>query len=183
MLRPLHLLVSAGLLLTAGPAFAGPDDGPSVQVTAGPDGTYTVKGAFMAPVSEAGAWRVLTDYAHMGAFIPAMRSSVVSRAGRSALIDQATTSWFLSFSKTTHVRLRIEETPFARIDFTDVSHRDFEVYRGAWLLEARPGETRVAYEASAKPRFMPPAIGASVMTETVRALLSDLKAEVLRRRS
>ena len=89
----------------------------------------------------------------------------------------------MAFSKTNRVMLRIEEDPYKLIRFTDVSGKDFALYQGAWRLTRRGAETRVDYRADAKPRFMPPAIGPSIMTNTVRGLLEDLRHEVLRRQA
>ena len=171
--------VFAASSLSVAPVVA--EDGISVQVS-DRQGVFAIQGGFTVPAEEAGAWRVLTDYDRFGAFIPSMRSNVVERVGgRPALVAQETTTSFLGFSKTNRVVLKVEEEPTRRLRFTDVSGQDFEIYRGTWHLTATGGGTRVRYEAEAKPKFMPPAIGPAIMTETVRGLLRDLRKEVLRR--
>lgn len=147
-------------------------------------GVYTVQGGFSVSAPDDRVWRVLTDYSRLGNFIPTVRSSTLRRTGpRSVLVAQDTTTTFLAVSRTTRVVLQIDETPFQRLDFTDVSGRDFALYRGAWKIERAGGETRVGYTATAKPRFIPPLVGASLMQDAVTRLLEDLRTEVLRRDS
>jgi carbon monoxide dehydrogenase subunit G len=177
------LIGLAAVLALSPAAVAGDRDAVTVDVV-DRGGVFSVTGHFTVAAPDERTWRVLTDYDRFGAFIPTMRSNTVERTGpRSALVEQETTTTFLAFSKTNRVVLKVDEEPYKQLRFTDVSGRDFEVYRGAWRLTSRAGETRVDYQADAKPRFMPPTIGPSIMTRTVRSLLEDLRNEVLRRQA
>lgn len=172
-----------GLTLT-GALPAHSNDGLAVEVAEDGRGAYRVTGAFTVAADHGAVWQVLTDYDRLGQFIPSMKSSLVKREGAHvALVSQATTTRVMAISATTRVLLRLQEAPPHSIRFTDVSGRDFERYQGTWTIEASGEGTRVGYEAAAKPRFVPPLVGKSIMEGTVRGLLQDLRREVLRRRA
>lgn len=168
-----------GLVSASAPASA--DDAFAVTVSEVGQGAYRVVGAFSVAADPAIAWRVLTDYDRLGAFIPSMKSRLIKREGaQTAMVSQATTTRFLAVSATTTVLLRLREAPPGLIAFVDVSGRDFSRYEGAWRLTPIKGGTRVGYEATAHPRFVPPLIGRSIMQGTVTSLLQDLRQEILR---
>jgi carbon monoxide dehydrogenase subunit G len=170
------------LLVASAPAGALADDGVVVSLQDAGHGAYTVAGSFSVSAPDACVWSVLTDYDGLGGFIPGVRSAVVKREGAHvALVAQDTTTTFLAVRATSHVVLRVEEEPCRRIAFTDVANRDFDGFTGAWKLERIGPSVRVTYEASARPRFMPPVVGPAIFKSSVAGLLSDLKTEVLRR--
>lgn len=178
-------LVGWALLIAVSvPSGALADDGVSVSVQDAGNGAYAVAGSFSVSAEDACVWAVLTDYDGLGGFIPGVRSAVVKREGAHvALVAQDTTTTFLAVRNVSHVVLRVEEEPYRRIAFTDTANKDFDGFKGAWRLEHAGAEVRVSYEASAKPRFMPPLVGPAIFRTSVAGLLSDLKQEVVRRQA
>lgn len=180
----LRALAIAGLAawsaLAPGAIAMGPD-GVDVEV-AEASGGFAVHGRFRVAAGPALAWRVLTDYDGLGRFVPGMRSRLLERSGpRTALVDQETTVAFLGIRRSQRVLLRLDESPNHRLGFDDVAHGDFASYHGAWTLEAGPEGTEVRYEAAARPVWVPPLVGAPVLTGTVETLLGALRREMVRR--
>ncbi|HEY9854627.1 MAG TPA: SRPBCC family protein [Stenomitos sp.] len=174
-------LVMATMVATA-PANALPDDNVTVNVAEEGRGVYTLRGSFTVPAEPSNVWKVLTDYGQMSDFIPSVRSSIVKKDGTdSILVSQETTSWFLAIPKKTRVMLQVQEDPFNRIDFVDVSQQDFDQFKGSWQVEKTASGTRVDYVASAKPKIYLPVWGRSIGLDMVKGLMRDLRKEIMRR--
>ncbi len=154
----------------------------AVQVHSLRGGAFDIEGSFSAPATAACAWSVLTDYGHLGQFVPSILCSrVQSTDGDSLLVLQEISGRFLIFSRTLRVLLDIHEDPERSITFTDVSRRDFAFYRGNWALRAGSGSVDVQYEAQAKPRTFPPFWADKLFADAARSQLQAVRAEILRR--
>ena len=145
-------------------------------------GIFDIQGSFSAPATAACAWSVLTDYGHLGRFVPSiLLSHVQSTDGDSLQVLQEISGRFLIFTRTLRVLLDIHEKPEHSISFTDVSGRDFAFYRGDWALRDGSGSVDVRYEAQAKPRTFPPFWADSLFADAARSQLEAVRAEILRR--
>jgi hypothetical protein len=175
------LLVS---LFATTPARAASDDGVAVSVAEQGNGAFQVSGTFSVSADLGCVWRVLTDYDQFGNFLPAMHSRIIRRSSSTVmLVEQESTTWCLGIPKKTHVVLQVQEAPPNRIEFADVSLKDFESYKGSWSLAKGAGEVRVSYEANTRPRFVPPICGKAIVADTVHSLLHEVRLEMLRRHS
>ena len=146
-------------------------------------GVYDVHGEFTAAVPQQVAWDVLSDYEHIGEFVHSVRSSrLVTSPGGHRVLRQQASAGFFPFRRTIRVELALAEDPGRRITFRDVLGRDFRHYAGAWTLRHGPAGTEVAYELAAEPRTSAPALlGRGVMAHGARDLLTQVRAEMLRR--
>lgn len=168
-------------------------------------GTYQVTGRFTVEAPAEVVWAVLTDYDHLADFVSGMKDSrIVAHAQDAVFVEQNATAHALIFSRDVHLMLRIRETntgsqagselgsqagsgtgPATRsLDFRDISQRDFQTYQGTWtVVPAVDGASvQVQYQLSARPRtYAPASIGASVFRSTAAQLLTQLRAEMLRR--
>jgi hypothetical protein len=146
-------------------------------------GVYQIHGAFQVAVPVAVAWDVLVDYEHIGAFVHSVRSStfIPGPAGERVLQQQAIVSSFM-FHRSIYVELALREVPGERVEFHDVSHRDFSRYAGAWELSKDSLGTAIDYSLEAAPgRGMPGILGRGVAARQARDLLAQVRAEMLRR--
>lgn len=180
-----RMVVIATLLFAmfVAPTQAQPDSSVQVSVAERESGLYIVTGSFVVPAAGADAWKVLANYDQLGSYIPSMKSSIVKRGIPGLFVAQETTAYFLSIPRTTRVVLQIDEEAGSEISFTDVALEDFELFKGSWKLKSRDGYTQVSYDASAKPKINLPFWGKSIFTGTVRSLLTDLRNEILRRKT
>jgi carbon monoxide dehydrogenase subunit G len=167
------------LMVASGPAIAAD---PGVTVEDSHPGCH-VRGSFEAPVTPELAWRVLTDYDHISEFVHSMQSSRIERRGSdSLLVRQHATSGFFIFHRHVEVLLDVREEPPGLIRFRDVLGTDFHTYAGVWRIESDEDETRVTYELTADPNpAVPQAFYRGVLRGVARDLLSEVRAEMLRR--
>ena len=146
-------------------------------------GVYQVHGAFQVAVPIAVAWDVLVDYEHIGAFVHSVRSStfIPGPDGKRVLQQRAIVSSFM-FRRSIYVELALHEVPGQRVEFHDVSHRDFDRYVGSWVLARDSMGTTIDYTLDAAPtRGMPGLLGRGVAARQARDLLSQVRAEILAR--
>ncbi|PYQ50628.1 MAG: hypothetical protein DMF78_15240 [Acidobacteria bacterium] len=128
------------------------------------------------------AWAVLTDYDRVPSFVSSMRSSRAQRepSGR-LLVAQEAVGHAGPFSRTMQVVLEVTEQAPDRIAFKDVCGGSFHSYAGSWTIEPERAGVRVTYVLEARPRSSPPLFAKSIMTSNARALLEEVRLEMLRR--
>ena len=126
------------------------------------------------------AWRVLTDYERLTAFVPDLQvSRVVSRERNTALVDQKGAARLLFFSYPMDVRLAITEYPYERV----VSHSiagNFREMRSTYTLAMRKEHVFLQYSGRMVPDFyVPPLIGTWALQHSVestfRALVDEME--------
>lgn len=147
------------------------------------DGRYAVEGSFVVKTSSAVAWSVLSDYDEIGEFVTSIRRSVVKeRRPDSLIMEQVSLGQAFFLSKEVRVLLEVREKPFRRIEFSDISNGDFEIYRGSWALQESAEGVTVVYRLEAKPRMKTLRfVGKHAFNANVRRLLSEVRDEILRR--
>jgi hypothetical protein len=163
-------------------AFSSRADQPSVAVGNSGSGCR-VAGSFRAAVPETLAWQVLTDYDHISRFVSSMRQSRIERRTDDSLfVRQDAISSFFIFHRHVQVLLDVRETPASRIAFYDVLGKDFREYRGEWRISSDSTDTVVNYELLAEPHVpMPRSMCRGMLRDVARDLLSQVRAEMLRR--
>jgi len=170
----------AGLIVLCAPRASAAEVAVGVEQS---HASYLVHGAFTVAVPVEVAWRVLTDYEHIGGFVKSMRGSKwVTAADGSRVLRQDAIVGVFPFRRAIRVELALHEDPESRIAFQDELGRDFRHYSGAWTLTTVSARTRVTYELEAEPRSGAPGfMGRSVMTHSAGNLLRQVRAEMLRR--
>ncbi len=134
-----------------------------------------------APVET--VWAVLTDYDHLDNFIASLkRSSLLEKKGKERLVEQESVGRFFIFQKTFHLLLRVREEPRTKIEFYDISKRDFDSYQGSWRLEPLPGKTVIIYDLQAAiGRRTPRLFLEGSFRKTATQLLREIEEEIRRR--
>jgi carbon monoxide dehydrogenase subunit G len=174
------LFVAVGMVW---PSRTEAESAPAVEVRVVGD-VYQVDGCFTVKAEPSAAWEVLTDYDRMGDFVRGVRQSTVeSRHENSVRLEQQFETRLLVASINARVDLQVVETINHQIDFADLSHRDFEVYRGSFkLTSSREGWLTVSYQLLAKPRMnIPGWLSGNLLDTNVEQLLEDVRTEIERR--
>jgi len=155
---------------------------PQVSVTGIGNGPYRIEGSFGVNAPQHVAWAVLTDYDNLSSFVSSMRSSSAARpeSGR-LLVTQEAVGRAGPFSRILHVVLDVTEQPPDRIEFYDVCGASFQSYVGAWAIDSDGVGARVTYVLDARPRSSPPFFARSILSSNARALLEQVRLEMLRR--
>lgn len=157
--------------------------GTEVSLTRRPDKSYEVSGIFSVDASTSVVWAVLTDYAHIPAFVSSMRSSRVRqvRDDGSLLVEQKAAGGLFFLSKVVHILLEVRRSP-ERLQFSDVSFEDFRVYAGDWAARRTSSGVDVSYHLRVQPRFFAPPFLVSRATKSgAGELLDQVRAEIVRR--
>lgn len=154
-----------------------------VRVDRRPDDAFAVEGGFEVDASSAAVWEVLADYERIPSFVSSMKVSRVreARPDGTLLVEQEAVGGMFFVSKKVHVMLEVERTE-AGLRFDDLEHKDFWIYAGGWDVTPEARGTRVEYRLLAQPDFPAPGfLLKGVMRKGARDLLSEVRAEILRR--
>lgn len=154
-----------------------------LQVTESPNGYYKVIGHFLTKSSKQSIWKVLTDYDHIGNFVPDIRKSrLIAKSIDSLTIEQESVQNFIFFKKLFYVSLKVRETPYAKIEFTDTAKQAFHYYEGSWAIKETSDYSEIQYVLDVRPVFQAPDfIQKRLMRKTIKMLLENLKDEIDRR--
>jgi hypothetical protein len=146
------------------------------------DGVIHVEASFHVDVSPALAWRVMTDYEHMAAFVPTMKESrVLSVASDRLTVYQkgvASLAWFShDWEMEREITLEPEVAIRSRALRGNVKRMEMETQ-----LTPEGDGVRIRYRALTVPDFwVPPLIGPALMKSQVTEQFSALAAEMHRR--
>ncbi len=154
-----------------------------VFITNGDRGTHQIDGSFTVEASSMTAWKVLTDYDHMDAFVSSIKSSRVLKNEKEDLeVEQVMTGKAGIFKKSVHLRLKIEETPQRRITFLDTSYKSFKSYFGFWEILTHENQLQINYQLEATPDFFSPNfIAVKAFRNNVLNLLEQVRTEIIER--
>ena len=146
-------------------------------------GSCRVRGWFAAPVPEAVAWDVLTDYDNIGRFVRSVRASRRERgADGQLLLRQDAVGGVFILRRRMQALLEIHEDSGSRIRLRDVLGRYFNRYVGEWGISADSTGTRVDYRLEAEPRaVVARAFCRGLLRNTAEDLLTQVRAEMMRR--
>jgi hypothetical protein len=142
-------VLALGLLLLARTLAAGA--GENYALTKEGPMAWKFSASFETKAPSWVTWEALTDYDHLERFSKSLVSSkVLERKGPYVVLEQKARAVFLIFSKTYTLSLLVHEELRERLDFQELTHLDFEEYRGSWSLTPLPdGGTSVTYEVRA----------------------------------
>lgn len=179
-----RFLIQVVALATTTNAHARAADEPGPLVTVERDGSAIVVHAQAdVPASAALAFATLTDYDHLGDFIPDIATSrTLQRDGGSSLVEQRGRASFGPFAQEFTVKLAIEESPGAWVH-ARLAGGDFKRFEARYELTALAnGTTRVEYRATLEPTAgVPPLVGVPVMRMLIRRQFAALVSEIARR--
>ncbi len=147
-----------------------------------PDGVTGMKSMVYINAAPAMVWKVLTDYNNLKRYIPRMvESDLVADYGNLKVINLTGEFLVLFLKKTIRVSINMYEKFPLRIDYQQISG-DFEVYRGAWILQRYSSKgTILTYESEIKPSFVAPSfILHGILKNDMVAGLTALKIEAER---
>jgi ribosome-associated toxin RatA of RatAB toxin-antitoxin module len=147
-----------------------------------PDGVTGMKSTVYINAPPVTVWKVLTDYNNLKRYIPRMvESDLVEDKGNLKVIALIGEFRVLLFKKTIRVSINMHERFPSRIDYEQISG-DFEIYRGAWILQMYSSEgTILTYESEIKPSFVAPDfILQGILKNDMVAGLTALKTEAER---
>lgn len=146
--------------------------------------TYVVEGRFLTPAPRQIVWAVLKDYESIPRYSPSLKSSVITaRQGSIVMLTQEGTAGFLFFKRHFVMKMKVRESFPDRIDFEELSHRDFEKYQGHWQVTETVAGTEVAYGLEAVADFGPLVNWAakdyirSTSTDSLRRLKAAIHAQ------
>jgi hypothetical protein len=171
------LLLFAGLVSN----FAAAAPTPEVWIEQRGEG-FAVSARMSVDVTRATAWGVITDYDRLGDFVADMdESRIVSRAGEPTLVRQ-TGSWhLLGFRVPVRIVAQVEEQPMRSVSFRSVSG-NVRIENGEWRIVDQAGGVAITYRIECTPDFwVPPILGANLIRRDVRAKLTQVAQEMLRR--
>ena len=172
------------MILAAVATLASPGHA-AVPASAGADleGSHVVSwGSVEVVATPALAFDVLTDYGRMAKFLPGMvASKVVSREGRSVVVEQTADEGMLFFSQRVTARLAVDELPPYRLTIRSLSG-SFKELTGTYVLTRRQDSTLIEYSARFIPDFhLPRLVGKYAVQQSLERHLDGLAAEIRRR--
>jgi carbon monoxide dehydrogenase subunit G len=169
----------AVLTLCASAQAATPD--PDVRVRRD-DGTMHVLVQVSVPVDVDTAWRVLTDYDALSAFVPDMDvSRLLKRDGARALVQQEGTISLVVMQLSTKVILEVDESAPTRLHFRAVGG-NVRRMEGEWRVKADGASIALTYDADIEPEaWVPPLVGAALLKKHVERQVAGLVREMTRR--
>jgi ribosome-associated toxin RatA of RatAB toxin-antitoxin module len=145
-------------------------------------GALHVEASFHIEVPVSLAWRVMTDYDHMAAFVPGLKESRILTLDRNRLlVAQRGTASFAGFSHDWEVEREVTLEPESSIASRAVRGN---VKRMEMETRFAPEGTgvRIHYRALTVPDFwVPPLVGPSLMKAQVSDQFTALATEMLRR--
>lgn len=127
-------------------------------------------------------WATLTDYNHLGDFIPGMkRSRVVERRGPAAVIEQHGVAHFLFFSFPLDVTIESTARPPGAIDVRLLRGNLRRLEGGYRLRQVAPGRIELRWNGLVEPDTLPPLLGELVMRTNIRDQFTGMVREIERR--
>jgi hypothetical protein len=179
-LKPIRwiLLTAACVALSGGAGFASDDVALDFKET---DHVFDVHGSFHVEAQASAAWDVLTGYERIPRFVDGLKKSHVQEdlGPYHFLLEQEFEGGFLFITMRVHVLLDVHEVWYKSIQFTDIDHSYFELYKGTWELSPDPdGGLWVHYNLKAKQKSEDLFAG-DFMKGGIRDLLDAVRREIL----
>lgn len=145
-------------------------------------GSFTVDTSLFTPVPPALAWAVLTDFDHMGSFVPNLVSSqVLERSDAQLKVSQKGVARYGFFSANFESIREISLSPQREIRAHNVGG-NVKSMESVMQLQAEGSGTRLHYHAEVIPGFwFPPLIGPSLVRHETAEQFSAMLQEMLRR--
>lgn len=127
-------------------------------------------------------WQVISDYGRLPEFIPGItKSTIVSRTGNRAQVEQEGEARFLIFSLPIHVRLDVVEHPREWIATQSVGGNVRRMV-ARYDIEVESGRVTLRYFGSIEPDFdLPPLVGMLALRSTFESQFGAMVQEIERR--
>lgn len=174
-------MLAAMLILGSTPGRAADSPIRSIDVTY--DGeTYVLNAVMFAPVAQAVAWEVLTDFDHMAGWVPNVtESKVLKRDDASITVEQRGVAKYGALSFPYDTERKLDLKPKATIDSTQIKGSLRRVV-STMMLEPDGKGTRLTYHLEIVPSLL---AGALLSKEFVQHEISEqftaIIAEMVRR--
>lgn len=155
----------------------------NIDTAAGEGDVVKVTASAEMQVDPRTVWNVISDYDHLGEFIPGMRSSrVVQRSGDKVFVVQMGEFGFLFFRQAVAVKLEVTEYPPLRMTARAVEG-NLKGMEGRYEVENLPaGVVRLSYVGSLAPEFpVPPVISRMVVHSVLADQFTAMVKEIIRR--
>lgn len=165
--------------LSAGAQSSVPDDEVHVQRSGE---SFTVDTTLFTPVPPALAWAVLTDFDHMGSFVPNLTSSqVLERSDALLKVAQKGVARYGIFSTRFESIREVSLSPQREIRAHNIGG-NVKSMDSVMQLQAEGSGTRLHYHAEVIPGFwFPPLIGPSLVRHETAEQFSAMLQEMMRR--
>jgi hypothetical protein len=154
----------------------------SMEVTYDGD-TYVVKAQMFAPVTQAIAWDVLTDFPNMAKWVPNVRESTVVKPGdKQFTIEQRGTAKFagLSFSYTSLREIVVN--PQTTIDSTQIKG-SMKLQHSLMRVSPEGDGTRMQYQLEVVPSFPASAVmSEDFLRHEIEEQFTAIVGEMMRRK-
>ena len=174
-------MILRAVLLLLWAAGAGAAEGLSIE-TVRRDAAVEVHAHALIDASHDTVWSTLTDYDHLGDFIPGMkRSRVVAREGNAAVIEQHGAAHFLFFSFPLDVTIESTARPPGAIDVRLVKGNLRRLEGGYRVRQLAPGRIELRWNGLVEPDTLPPLLGEWVMRTNIRDQFTGMVREIERR--
>lgn len=179
MPRGMHWILFLFAGIAVAPASA--ESTPEIRVEQR-GGGFAVSARLSVDVTRATAWEVITDYNHLGDFVPDMdESRIVSGAGEPTLVEQTGAWRLLGLRVPVRIVAQVSEQPMQSVRFHSTSG-NVRVENGEWRIVAQADGVAILYQVECTPDFwVPPLLGAVLIRRDVRAKLEQVAREMLRR--
>jgi ribosome-associated toxin RatA of RatAB toxin-antitoxin module len=146
------------------------------------DAAVEVHAHALVEADYATVWATLTDYDHLGDFIPGMkRSRVVARRGPAAVIEQHGAAHFLFFSFPLDVTIESTARPPDAIDVRLVKGNLRRLEGGYRVRQLEAGRIELRWNGVVEPDTLPPLLGELVMRANIRDQFTGMVREIERR--
>ncbi len=185
-----RLIVCAAMLAIGTAVFASGEPAASEKRIgdAGPvsvvetDGIYRVTATFTVPQVPAAAIAVLTDFERIPSYVPDMKTStIIERNATGPVVEQEAVARFMMFTKKVHLLLQVSEDR-GTITFRDRCGKSFDLYEGAWIVQAAAAGSTITYQLAAKPLFdVPPFVLKRLMKRDAADLVASITAAIAAR--
>ncbi len=145
--------------------------------------TYVVTAHIFAPVSQAIAWEVLTDFSHMAAWVPNLReSNVIKPGGNQLTIEQDGTAKFGPFSFAYSSVREIVMNPQTTIESKQIKG-EMRRQQSLMTLSADAGGTKLVYRLELVPTGMAArAISETRLKHDMEEQFTAIVAEMIKRK-
>jgi len=162
-------LLAATLILAGSPSLAA--DSPIRSIEVAYDGeTYVLNAVMFAPVAQAIAWEVLTDFDHMAQWVPNVtESKVLKRDDVSVTIEQSGVAKYGAVSFPYDTERKLDLKPQAAINSTQIKGSLRRV-TSTMMLEPDGKGTRLTYHLEIVPSLL---AGALLSKEFVQHEISQ----------
>jgi ribosome-associated toxin RatA of RatAB toxin-antitoxin module len=165
------------------------DNNPIVSLQQLEDRSYQINAQFSTNALPTLVFDTLTDYEHHPQFLHTIKKVVevkfLQRSPKliTKVIDEEITVHVLVFSETVHVTLLVNEfLDRNRIEFEDLSHKDFTYYKGYWQIDTQKDINIVTHQITLLPKVKTPNwLVKHLFKKDASKLLDELQDEIIKR--